>query len=244
MVSGVKHEMQKGVAPALTHAAVDAKLREVDRRLQERYHTAPLGNQVEPMDELMFIQLSIRTREGAYTEVFSALKSLVGDDWARLLTLPDEPILAVLASGGMAQVKLGRLRWQIADVIEAFGEATLEPLRAASDEDAERFLTSLTGVGPKAARCVLMYSLGRQVFPVDSHCLRVISRLGFVPAGLDRKAAHDVVQALVPPIIRHTLHVNLVHHGRAICRAANPDCGSCSLLDLCPTGIDRGPGGT
>ena len=98
----------------------------------------------------------------------------------------------------MARVKLNRLTGQIAAIRHEFGAATLEPLRRLSDEKAESFLRSLPGVGPKAARCVLLYSLGRNVFPVDSHCLRVLTRLGVAAPALDRKAAHDVVQAVVP----------------------------------------------
>src|SRR5690606_32237692 len=118
----------------------------------------------------------------------------------------------------------------------AFGGVTLEPLKSLTDEDAETFLRSLPGVGPKAARCVLMYSLGRDVFPVDSHCRRVLARLGFVPKKVDRKAANDFLQALVPREIRYNLHVNLVHHGRAVCLPSLPNCGHCPLADLCPTG--------
>jgi endonuclease III len=91
-------------------------------------------------------------------------------------------------------------------------------------------------VGPKVARCVLLYSLDRQVFPVDSHCRRVLGRLGFLPPRVDIKASHDFLQAIVPTEIRRSLHVNLIHHGRQICVPRTPDCGRCALLSLCPTG--------
>jgi endonuclease III len=214
-------------------------LPEVDQRLIAAYGTVPLGNKSDPLDELVYIQLSIRTREGAYSNVYSTLKEMVGADWGRLTQLPDALLLSVLMPGGMAAVKLARLRAQIQRVQAVFGEASLDPLRFMDDAEAEGFLASLPGVGPKAARCVLLYSLDRDVFPVDSHCFRILDRLGFVPQGLDRKRAHDFLQSLVPPKRRLTLHVNMVHHGRALCVPAQPHCGECPLLDLCPTGQAR-----
>ncbi|HEX2092246.1 MAG TPA: hypothetical protein VHG28_07575 [Longimicrobiaceae bacterium] len=188
---------------------------------------------------MIYIQLSIRTREGAYADIYTELHRAVAGHWEELLKCPDDQLLEVLRRGGMADVKLRRLRAQLHTIRAAFGEVTLEPLRELATEAAEEFLVSLPGVGPKAARCVLMYSLGRAVFPVDSHCLRVLDRLGFVPSGMDRKKAHDFLQELVPPEIRFTLHVNLVHHGRLLCTPTNPDCDRCPLLDLCPTGLLR-----
>lgn len=211
----------------------------VDELLRQLYRTADLGNKKDPLDELVYIQLSIRTREGAYQSIYSALHSLTGGDWERLLVLPEQQILSALHGGGMAAVKLHRLRKQIEVICRAFGRATLDPLCKMKDGPAERFLTSLEGVGKKAARCVLLYSLGREVFPVDSHCRRVLARLGFLPDGIDRKAADDFLQALVPMPLRFTLHVNLVHHGRACCVPVRPKCTECVLLHLCPTGRSR-----
>jgi endonuclease III len=210
----------------------------VDRRLHRQYAAASLGNQEDPLDELVFIQLSIRTPDSYYAPTFEAFRRLIGGRWERLLELSDEQILPVLESSGMARVKLVRLRGQIRQIIERFGSASLDELAFESDRAVESFLRSLPGVGPKTARCVMLYSLGREVFPVDSHCLRILRRLGLVPFALDRKLAHDVAQTLVPKEIRYTLHVSLVHHGRAVCRTS-PICAVCPLLDICPTGTER-----
>ena len=214
----------------------EARLREVSARLNEAYHAAPLGNKADPLDELIYIQLSIRTREGAYTETFERLKDACGGEWRRLRELPEEQVLSILESGGMASVKLDRLLEQLQALEERFGEVTLAPLADMATARAESFLVSLPGVGPKTARCVLLYSLNRQVFPVDSHCLRVLKRLAFVPETLGRKSAHDVIQDLIPVDLRHDLHVNLVHHGRSLCIPDYPRCELCPLLELCPTG--------
>lgn len=220
---------------------LDDYLIKVDRRLRGRYRTTPLGNLPDPLDELVFIQLSIRTRDGTYLRTYEELKNLVGGAWDRLLTVPEKDLLSVLRAGGMARVKLNRLKGQVAAIQETFGAVTLAPLHNLSDQEAESFLRSLPGVGPKAARCVLLYSLDRQVFPVDSHCLRILTRLAVADQSLDRKAAHDVLQRMVPQGVRHSLHVNLVHHGRELCTPRSPGCPECPLLDLCPTGQAKTP---
>lgn len=202
----------------------------IERLLRGVYGTASLGNKADPLDELIFIQLSIRTREGSYTDTYKLLEQRVAGDWQELLHLPSSDVTKILRSGGMAEVKYRRLVGQVREIKQRFGRATLEPLHEMGDYEAEGILTALPGVGPKAARCVLLYSLDRDVFPVDGHCRRILDRLGFVPRKIDRKAAHDFLQDLVPSDLRHSLHVNLIHHGRAVCIPGTPRCepGSCT----------------
>jgi endonuclease III len=98
--------------------------------------------------------------------------------------------------------------------------------------EAEEFLTSLPGVGLKVAKCVLMYSLKRDVLPVDVHVHRVATRLGF-----RSKKRPDTSQALiegaVPPHLRYSFHVNAIAHGRTVCLPRNPRCGICPLSAWC-----------
>lgn len=210
-------------------------LPEVSHRLQRRYRSASLGNKANPLDELVYIQLSVRTREGAYQDTWPAVRRLVSGSWGRLTRVPETKLEQALAPGGMAAIKARRLRGMISAIEERLGQVTLAPLKRMPDEEVEAFLRSLPGVGPKVARCVMMYSLGRRVFPVDSHCRRVLTRLGIVPESVHIKASHDFIQPLIPPRLRRALHVNLIHHGRAVCTASSPNCGNCCLADLCPS---------
>ena len=205
-------------------------------RLRETYRTAALGNKRNPLDELIYIQLSVRTREGAYQSTYPALRRLVGGAWARLRSMPENRIVQQIAGGGMARVKVHRILGMLDGIAARFGSVTLAPLRRMSDADAEAFLRSLPGVGPKVARCVLLYSLDRDVFPVDSHCRRVLARLGLLPPGINVKASHDFLQELVPNGIHGTLHINLIHHGRSVCLPGRPRCDVCRLLERCVTG--------
>ena len=85
----------------------------------------------------------------------------------------------------------------------------------------------------------MMYSFGRKVFPADTHVGRVLSRLGpyrelgLSLEGLDHKKLQRELAELMPPNLRYALHVNLVEHGRAVCRSPRPICESCELRNLC-----------
>ncbi len=95
------------------------------------------------------------------------------------------------------------------------------------------YLVSLPGVGPKTARCVLMYSLGRYVLPVDTHVWRVSERLGWVAGGKhpdERRSAE--LEGKIDPSLRYSLHVTMVAHGRKTC-GVHPRCERCVLEPLC-----------
>ncbi|MDO8464751.1 MAG: hypothetical protein Q7S46_05795 [Gallionella sp.] len=158
---------------------------------------------------------------------------------------PAEYIARPIVSGGLSNQKAKAIRDLLDIIVAKFGEPTLKPLRKMSDEEAEAFLLSLPGVGKKVARCVLMYSLGRQVFPVDTHCWRIARRLGWIrPTQKDKHCAPrdmDRLQSKIPPELRYSLHVNMISLGREICTPTAPRCDECPILIWCPRiGVPRG----
>ena len=62
---------------------------------------------------------------------------------------------------------------------------------------------------------------------------RVGGRLGLFTAKASFEKAHDEMLAIVPPEDAHEFHVNLIRHGRAVCRP-KPRCGECALRRMCP----------
>src|SRR5205085_8570376 len=95
---------------------------------------------------------------------------------------------------------------------------------------------SLGGVGPKTAACVLLFSCGKPALPVDTHVHRVSLRLGLVPPKANAEQAHALLEEIVPPAEVYRFHMNLIRHGRQICKAQRPQCSACPVLDLCPFG--------
>ena len=116
---------------------------------------------------------------------------------------------------------------------EDTGALDLSFLKPLSDDDARKFLMSFHGVGPKTAACVLMFSLGRPVLPVDTHVFRVSHRLGMIDQRLGEAKAHDALQAQLPDERVYGFHVHLIRHGRRVCTARTPRCGACVLAERC-----------
>jgi endonuclease-3 len=105
--------------------------------------------------------------------------------------------------------------------------------------EAREYLRSLGGVGPKTASCVLLFALGRDVLPVDTHVYRLARRLGLVSEGTPIGRAEEELESFVPEEVRYEIHINLIRHGRSVCRPSRPKCNECVLLDLCPYGISH-----
>jgi endonuclease III len=214
------------------------------RETREAGGVLPLGNRPDPLDELFFIVLTTMTQYGPM-EVFEDLK-LRFPSWEMLLRHGAEANLReVIARCGLVNQKAPQMIAIAAQLKADFGSVTLDPLRDMSDDHAEAYLLTLPRVGKKVARCVMMYSLGREVLPVDAHVLRVGKRIGLLAAHIPWSQAHDAIHEIVPPAHRFTLHVGLVVHGREVCRSKDPRCGQCVLRSegLCPGVAGFGPTG-
>lgn len=210
---------------------------DVAAALKTRYSDFNHHNLKNPLDELLFIICSTRTGEASYRSTYRSLKQTFSTHY-QIAEAPAEYIARPIASGGLSNQKAKAIRELLDIIVAKFGEPSLKSLHKMSDVEAETFLMSLPGVGKKVARCVMMYSLERQVFPVDTHCWRIARRLGWVrPTQKDRHCAPrdmDRLQSRIPPDLRYSLHVNMISLGREICTPSAPRCGKCPLSGLCP----------
>ncbi|MBS28248.1 MAG: endonuclease III [Alphaproteobacteria bacterium] len=93
-------------------------------------------------------------------------------------------------------------------------------------------LEALPGVGRKTANVVLNTAFGEPTIAVDTHIFRLSNRTGLAP-GKDVRAVEDALLKRVPEAYRRHAHHWLILHGRYVCRARKPDCGSCVVMDLC-----------
>lgn len=197
----------------------------------------PLGNKPDPYDELVYILLSNMTRSPPRVHrAYDGLVELAPDGWSELLDADPGELRAVLEPLGFVNRRSAQLLGIAALVDELYG-GTLAHLEGLRDVPALAQLTAMPGVGEKTAKCVLMYSLGRSVFPVDIHVLRVVKRLGLVPEDATWNEADRQLEAEVPDELKFDLHVLLVIHGREVCKSRNPDCERCSLQADCPVGL-------
>lgn len=196
------------------------------RRLEEVYGRPPAGTTAFP-DELVRSILSQSTTDRQRDQAYAALRARY-PTWETVRQAGKDAVAAVIAPAGLARQKAAR-------IISALDELAGEDLACLDTAEVFERLTALPGVGPKTAACVLLFALGRPVFPVDTHVLRVARRLGLAGERTGAVVLQREVNAAVPPGAVLSLHVNLIRHGRRVCRARRPRCEICPLADRCPT---------
>ena len=156
-----------------------AKVEAVARLLRRRYADFDHFNRKNPLEELLFILCSVQTDEEKYRQTFAALRRRFPrfEDIGRARR---RDIAKALKPGGLSPTKSRMIQGLCRTIGRRFGRVTLSPLKQMSDTECEALLTSLPGIGVKVARCVMLYSLGRKVFPVDTHfvsfCIPVLPR--------------------------------------------------------------------
>ncbi|MCH8039501.1 MAG: hypothetical protein IH977_04050 [Nitrospinae bacterium] len=217
---------------------------EVATLLKRRYNDFPHYNKSNPFDELLFIVCSTKTSETGYRETYRSLRKRFPRN-ELFVNAETREIARAIQKGGLANKKARALSAIVRTLVDRFGKPTLMPLRGLTDYDCESFLRGLPGVGKKVARCVMLYSLDRQVFPVDEHCWRISKRLGWIRKTRRNRSGsprdEDRLQEKIPPPVRFSLHVNMISLGREICLSRAPRCGSCTIEHLCPKlGIKSG----
>ena len=95
-------------------------------------------------------------------------------------------------------------------------------------------LTCIKGIGRKTASLILYRVKGiEEGFPLDTHALRVLDRLAWLPETKNPSVREKQLLKIVPEGQRHRLHLILTHHGRQVCHAQMPSCDSCKLRTVC-----------
>jgi endonuclease III len=217
--------------------ALKRRIRSIARRLELAYGTPDLGNVSDPVGEIFFALLSTRTAPSNYLKAFAALRRRF-KNWRQLAVVPPSRVSTTIRRCGLYRRKARALTQIARRVFIQEGRRNLNHLRELTMAEAQNYLTSLPEVGPKIAKCVCLYSLKKPAFPLDVHNLRVLRRVGIVPAETDARRDAECVESLIPRSLRHSLHVNLVAHGRAVC-TSRPKCPECVIADICVHGKRR-----
>lgn len=220
------------------HAELAEQQRQVEfitQNLEATYGIPQNTDPDNPLDELILTILSQSTTNVNSHRAFASLKQRF-PDWEMALRARPASIAAAIKSGGLANVKSIVIKNVLAEIKTRRGNLDLSFLKTAPLDEARNFLTSLKGIGPKTAACVLLFACRRPIFPMDTHIFRIVRRLGLVPARYNDEQAHRLMDALIPPGKHYSLHINFIRHGRQICRPQNPKCAECPLIEHCAYG--------
>ncbi len=217
-----------------TPIAAPPKLARIYQLLVQAYGEPAWEPDGDPLGGLIGTILSQHTSdvnsERAYRQLVETFPT-----WEQVRDAPVEQVAEAIRCGGLANLKARRIQEVLHVLTERLNGAplSLDFLAERPLAEARDFLRSLPGVGPKTAACVMLFSLGMPAFPVDTHVHRVSRRLGLIGAKVSADQAHTIFEQIVPAEYAHTLHVNLIRHGRRICHAQRPACERCPLRLEC-----------
>jgi endonuclease III len=221
------------------------RVRAIRDRLRELYGRPVNHPHGHPIAELVRTILSQNTndrnRDVAYERLRTGLPT-----WVDVRDAPVAEVEEAIRPGGLAPSKAPRIQAVLRELPDEDGEPTLDWLADAERDEAIGFLVALPGVGRKTAACVMIFALGRPEIPVDTHVYRVGGRLGLFPENASFDRAHDEMLAITDPEDAYELHINLITHGRRVCRP-QPRCDECALRRMCPwyrRGRGRGAAGS
>jgi endonuclease-3 len=227
--------MTRAVAKSKTLARWIAEFLDL---LEARWHHEGIPPDLahsEPLDGLILTVLSQHTNDRNRDAAFSRLKERY-PAWEDAAAAGREAVEDAVRPAGLAPTKAGRILEILKIVRKDFGRYSIAPLVERGRDEARKYLLSLPGVGEKTAACVLLFDMGLAAFPVDTHIARVCQRVGFVPESTPAEVICALLEREVEPARYLGGHVNIIEHGRALCKARKPLCPSCSVAGLCSFG--------
>jgi endonuclease-3 len=206
--------------------------RQVHQLLLDFYGEPVWHNPLPPLDELVSTILSQNTNDLNRDRAFHSLRRRF-PDWEAVPLADPRSVIAAIRSAGLAKQKGPRIQQVLRDIAAERGSLDLVFLKDLPLEEARGWLMKHKGVGPKTAAIVLLFSLGRPAFPVDTHIYRVTGRLGLRPEKMTVEQTHGFLEKLLPPDTYYAAHLNLIRLGRELCVARKPACERCPLRPVC-----------
>jgi endonuclease-3 len=204
----------------------------------ERAYGVPVNRRpagADPLDELIATILSQATSDTNSERTFAALKKRF-PTWDAVLRAREQTLADTIRAGGLANQKAAVIRALLRQLKDERGTLDLSFLHDLPAEEAVRYLSRFRGIGPKTIACTLLFACRKEVFPLDTHIFRILRRVGLVPQSCTDARAHAHMTALVPAGKFYSFHVNLIRHGRALCRPRDPVCERCPIVEYCDYG--------
>lgn len=187
---------------------------------------------LDPLDVLIETILSQSTSNANSGRAFECLKKRF-PTWEQARRARVTSIETAIRSGGLARQKSIRIKNLLNEIHRQRGSLDLSFLKSAPLDEAKQFLASFKGIGPKTVACTLLFACERPVFPIDTHIFRIARRLALIPEQCSDEQAHQMMEEILPTERYFEIHINLIRHGRTVCRPSAPRCEECCLVDYC-----------
>jgi endonuclease-3 len=218
--------------PAHSKNSITDKALRIHELLLQEYGPRPWRPGRDPLATLASAILSQNTNDLNRDRAFERMRERF-PTWEEVRDANPAELVEAIRPAGLANQKGPRIQNALRMTTEQQGELSLDFLVDMEIEEARKWLTSIKGVGPKTAAIVLCFALGKPAFPVDTHVHRVTKRLGLIGPKTTRERAHTMLEELLPVEIYYPFHLNLIAHGRQVCKSQQPHCEVCILQEHC-----------
>jgi endonuclease-3 len=181
----------------------------------------------------MLTVLSQNTNDVNRDKAYHALRSRF-PNWNDVMEADAKEIAEAIRIAGLANQKSQRMQEILRWIHRQYGILNLDSICEMNPQEVIETFCRLKGIGIKTISVVLAFSCGVDIFPVDTHVHRLCNRIGLVkPHTKAAEKTFDQMQDRVPEGKAFSFHINLIQHGRRICRARKPLCDQCPLQEIC-----------
>ena len=210
-----------------------SRLNVIIKRLDE-YFGRPFDHRANPasvLDVLIATKLSQNTTDKSSFKAYTNLKKKF-KTWEKAADADIDIIKECIKVCGLANTKARNIKQMLQQMKKNYGTLDLSFMNEFEDEKIYAEFLQYEGIGVKTISCVVIFALGRDAFPVDTHVHRVLNRLGIAKTNTPVKT-FEMMKDIIPEGKKYELHSNLIKFGRNICRSNNPLCSVCFLYDVC-----------
>ena len=191
-------------------------------------------SKMNPFETLIVTVISQNTADRNTARAFETLSKRFEIRPEALANAEISQIENCLQSAGLYKSKAKTIKNVSKAIVKNF-HGKLSPILSLPLEEARSMLTQFSGIGPKTADVVLLFSAKKPTIPVDTHVNRVAKRLGFAPTNGNYEAVRKNLQLLFSSSDYLAVHLLLIAHGRKYCKARHPLCTQCPLRIYCPS---------
>lgn len=199
---------------------------EIIERLKQAYPDAACTLDYEEAWKLLVsVRLAAQCTDARVNQVVPKLYEKF-PDIDSLAAAPVEEIEEIVRPCGLGPSKARDISGCMRMLRDEFGSKVPDDFQA---------LLKLPGVGRKSANLIMGDVFGKPAIVTDTHCIRLVNRMGLVDGIKEPKKVEMALWKIIPPEEGSDFCHRLVEHGRAVCTArTHPHCDQCCLNDLCP----------
>jgi endonuclease-3 len=199
--------------------------------LNKKYPAKQNKSKSSILDVLIATKLSQNTTDKTSYIAFNNLKKKFGS-WEDVATGNLNDIKSAITVCGLTNTKAVQIKAMLKQMMKNYGKLDLSFLKKMKEDEVYEELLEYKGIGVKTISCVLGFSLGRNVFPVDTHINRILNRIGIVKTKTPEQT-FEKSKLIIPDTKKMQFHTSLIKFGREICKAITPLCYDCFIYDYC-----------